>query len=153
WKLLLDHLTIFLPTPEFRPLGDLFYRVTYRLFGFNPLPFHVAIYAVLIANIYLTYLVVRRITGIAAAGCVAAGLPALPVNWTYLHLSVGYCFDVFCYSFFAAALVAFSAGRLWLFLGLFLLSLNAKEMSVSLPVVCLAWKGSECRRSATAAIS
>src|SRR3982751_6221167 len=67
WKLLLDHVTVFLPTPEYRPVGNLLYRVIYRAFGFNPLPFHVALYALLAANIYLTYLAVRRLTGVAAA--------------------------------------------------------------------------------------
>ena len=44
WKLLLDHVTVFLRTPEYRPAGDLLYRGIYRFFGFNPLPFHVALY-------------------------------------------------------------------------------------------------------------
>jgi hypothetical protein len=153
WKLLLDHVTVFLPTPEYRPAGDLLYRGIYRFFGFNPLPFHVALYTLLTANIYLTYLAVHRLTGVAAAGCVAAVLHAWHGNWTGLHFSVGYCFDVLCYLFYAMALVAFCAGRLWRFFGLFVLCLNAKEVAVSLPLVCLVWKGWDCRRSATAAIA
>jgi len=153
WKLLLDHVTVFLPTPEYRPVGNLFYRLIYSAFGYNPLPFHVALYALLAANIYLTYLAARRLTGVAAAGLVAAVLHAWHGNWTGLHLSAGFCFDVLCYFFYTAALIAFGAGRLWLFFGLFLLTLNAKEVAVSLPLVCLAWKGGECRRSATAAIA
>lgn len=152
-KLLLDHVTIFLPSPEFRPFGSLFYRVIYRAFGFHPLPFHVAVYGVLIANLYLTYRVVRVITGVTSAAWIATVFHAWHGNWTGLHLSVGFCFDVFCYFFYTAALLAFWAGRLWLFLALYLLGLNAKEIAVSLPLVCLAWKGGDCRRSATAAIS
>jgi hypothetical protein len=147
WRLLLDHLTVFLPTPEYRPVGSLFYRMIYQAFGFTPLPFHVALYAFLAANIYLTYLVVRRLTGLAAAGLVAAVLHAWHGNWTGLHFSVAYCFDVLCYFFYASALVAFGAGRLWWFFGLFLLCLNAKEVAVSLPLVCLVWKCRDCRRS------
>ena len=153
WKLLLDHVTIFLPSPEFRPFGSLFYRAIYRAFGFHPLPFHVAVYGVLIANLYLTYRVVRVITGVTSAAWIATVFHAWHGNWTGLHLSVGFCFDVFCYFFYTAALLAFGAGRLGLFLGLYLLGLNAKEIAVSLPLVCLAWKGADCRRSATAAIS
>ncbi len=152
WKLLLDHVSVYLPTPEYRPLGSLFYRGFYRAFGFHPLPFHVGLYVVLAANIALTYFAVRRITGVASAAWIAAVFHAWHDNWTGLHLSIGFCFDVLCYFFYASALIAFGAGRYWLFLAMFLLSLNSKEMAVSLPVVCLVWKGWECRRAATAAI-
>ena len=153
WKLLLDHVTVYLPTTEYRPFGSLFYRALYRSFGFQPLPFHIALYAVLAANIYLTYSVVRRLTGVTAAAWAAAVFHAWHGNWTGLHLSVGFCFDVLCYFFYAAALIAFDAGRRWLFLGLFILGLNSKEMAVSLPLVCLVWKGGQCARSATAALT
>ena len=153
WKLLADHVTIFLPSPEFRPFGSLFYHAIYRSFGFHPLPFHVTVYGVLIANLYLTYRVVRVITGVTSAAWIATVFHAWHGNWTALHVSAGFCFDVFCYFFYAGALVAFGLGRLWLFLALYLLGLNAKEIAVSLPLVCLAWKGSDCRRSATAAIA
>ena len=125
----------------------------YRSFGFHPLPFHAAIYGVLIANLYLTYRVVRVITGVTSAAWIATVFHAWHGNWTALHVSAGFCFDVFCYFFYAGALVAFGLGRLWLFLALYLLGLNTKEIAVSLPLVCLAWKGSDCRRSATAAIA
>jgi hypothetical protein len=153
WKLLLDHVTVFLPTVEYRPFGNLLYRVLYRAFGFQPLPFHVALYAFLAANLYLTYWFVRRLTGTASAGWAATVFHAWHGNWTTLHLSFGYCYDVLCYFFYVAALIAFDAGRFGLFLVLFILGLDSKEMAVSLPVVCFVWKGRENARAASAAIA
>ena len=151
-KLLLDHFTIYSPTPEYRPLGSLFYRALYAGFGFHPLPFQLGIYSLLILNLYLTYLAVRRLTGNEAAAWTATVLHAWHGNWTALHVGAGFCYDVLCYTLFAGAFAAFGAGRWWLYVSLFLLSLNAKEVAVSLPLVCLAWRGGQDRRAATAAV-
>src|SRR5262249_14721666 len=93
WKVLLDHVTVFLPTPEYRPLGSLFYRALYRSFGFHPLPFHVALYGLLVGSLILTYFAARQITGSESAAWIATVFHAWHGNWTYLHLSVGFCFD------------------------------------------------------------
>lgn len=139
WKLLADHVTIFQPSPEYRPLGSLFYRAIYSLAGFDPQPFHAALYAILALNSVLTYAAVRRFTGSPPAAWIATVLHAWHGNWAGLHMNTGFCFDVLCYTFFTAALIAFFSNRPWLFLALFLLSLNAKEMAVSMPVACFAW--------------
>lgn len=152
-KLLLDHVTVYLPTPEYRPFGNLLYRVLYRSFGFWAPPYHLILYVVLAANVYLTYLFARMLTGSASAGWAASVFHAWHGNWTTLHVSFGFCFDVLCYFFYVAALLAFGAGRYLLFLALFVLSLDSKEMAVALPVVCLIWRGRECARAATAAIT
>ncbi len=151
-QLLLDHLTVFLPASELRPLGSLFYLVLYRSFGFHSFPFHLVLYTVLVANLLLTYLAVHRLTEVTSAAWIATIFHAWHGNWKIIDLSVGFCFDVLCYFCYVTALIAFGAGRLWLFLGLYMLSMNAKEIAVSLPVVCLVWKGWECRRSASAVI-
>src|SRR5579871_5947716 len=48
-------------TTGYRPLGAAFYRVGYLLFGLNPIPFRIAIYAVMMLNIALLYRVTRKL--------------------------------------------------------------------------------------------
>lgn len=153
WKLLADHATVFQPTPEYRPLGSFFYRTLYTAFGFNPVPFHAALYALLAINSLLTFAAVRRLTGNAAAAWIATVLHAWHGNWAGLHMNTGFCFDVLCYTFFTAALVAFLSDRRWLFLAFFLLSLNAKEMAVSLPLICLVWDRARDPKRTSAALA
>lgn len=68
-------------------------------------------------------------------------------------MNTGFIFDVLCYTFYAGALIAFHARRVGLFLALLAASLNAKEMAVSIPVVCFAWDRARDRLRTSAAVA
>ena len=57
WHLVLQALAVC--TPAYRPLGGLFYRVIYAFFHFDPLPFRVACYWILVLNIVLAGFLLR----------------------------------------------------------------------------------------------
>ena len=139
-RLLLDHLTFFLPSPDFRPAGSLFYRAVYRTFGFDPLPFHLALQGLQLLNAYLTYLLVKRLTGNTQAAWIATALHAWHGNWAGLWQNTGLVYDVLCYAFSTLTLLAWDSRRTALFFALFVMALNCKELAVSLPVICLVWE-------------
>lgn len=54
-----------------RPLGVLTWRVSYFLFGLNPMPYHLLTVALLVGNTWLVYSIVARLLGSRWLGAVA----------------------------------------------------------------------------------
>ena len=50
-------------TPYYRPFGGVIYRTFFAIFGFNPYPIYVVFYAAMLSNLWLAYLVFKRIGG------------------------------------------------------------------------------------------
>ena len=50
---LLDTVLFFRFSDSYRPLGSLFYITLFDLFGFNPLPYRIACYALMLLNLWL----------------------------------------------------------------------------------------------------
>jgi hypothetical protein len=131
------------PSPIYRPLGELFYRVIFDGSGWNPLPWRFAIFGLLLANALLLGHVARRLSGSVAAGLAAMALAAFHPHWIYLYLNTGTVFEILAYTFvwggMALYLEAAEHGQQdkpWL-LGLlalvYILGLNAKESTITLP--------------------
>jgi hypothetical protein len=144
-RLLSDNLCFFLFPSSYRPFGGLFYHLFFNAFGFNPVPFRLLILVFLLANIYLTYAFVRRLTASSETAAVAALLHCYHVSFMPLYRNTGTCYDIFCFFFYLAAFLYYvrirQQGRLLrpieqaAFLGLFVCALNAKEIAVTLPVL------------------
>src|SRR5262245_43722925 len=47
----------------YRPMGALFYRTVYAVAGFDPLPFRIACYLLMLVNLYIGYCLARRLSG------------------------------------------------------------------------------------------
>jgi len=62
-RLLKANLLFFLNSDFGRPMGSLWYRVIIDFAGFDPLWFHASNLGILAANIWLTYVVARRLAG------------------------------------------------------------------------------------------
>jgi hypothetical protein len=139
------NLLFFLPSDFGRPLGSLWYRSIYYFAGFHGAPFHAIALAILLANIFLTYAVARRLTGSRLAALAAALLLSYERRWTPLYFDTGYIYDVLCYFFTFAALLWYIAIRqknrapgiaaCAALLALFVCALNSKEMAIALPAV------------------
>ena len=142
-RLLKANLLFFLNSDFGRPMGSLWYRVIIDFAGFDPLWFHASNLGILAANIWLTYVVARRLAG----SCEIAALTALAMAYHerlgWLYFDTGFIYDVLCYFFLFAALALYlrvrarSAALLpWQWGALFALyicALNSKEMAVMLP--------------------
>lgn len=143
-SLLKANLLFFLNSPFYRPFVSFWYRCMYDLAGFNPVPFHISMFIVLGVNVWLTYAVVRRLTGSRSAGAIAALLISYHPAFGQLYFDTGYAYDIICYFFFFAAFLLYLRtrqqkrafhGREWIaFFGLFICALNSKEIAITLPV-------------------
>jgi len=128
----------------YRPAGGLFYRAIYDVWGFDPLPFRIAAFALILADFWLLAAIVRRLTG--SHWCVLLSLLLVGIHGCFspIYFDTGMIYDVLAYAFFWAAFWCYlrvrQAGRIpgWkelaLPLGLFVMALNAKEIAVGLPV-------------------
>jgi len=128
----------------YRPAGGLFYRSIYALWGFHPLPFHIVALALLSVNFALLAIVVWQLTGSRWSALVALLLVGINPSFAAAYFDTGTIYDVLAYTFFwggFALYVRFRQagrplgwGRLALIFGLFVAALDAKEISVVLPL-------------------
>jgi hypothetical protein len=128
----------------FRPASGLFYRSIYALWGFHPLPFRIAVLALLSVNFALLAAVVWQLTGSRWGALLALLLVGINPSFAAAYFDTGTINDILAYVFFwggFALYVRFRQaerlpgwGRLALVFGLFVAALDSKELSVSLPV-------------------
>jgi hypothetical protein len=134
-------------TPYYRPFGGVIYRIMFGLFGFNPTPLYIVYFAAMLLNLWVAYLVFKRIGRSREIGVIATLLWAFHGKFDYLYYNAGSMYDVFCFLFFFSALLIYLKAReqgrflgVWGtlgFLACFVCSLNSKEMAATLPVIVL----------------
>ncbi|HTQ53406.1 MAG TPA: hypothetical protein VMI94_03035 [Bryobacteraceae bacterium] len=128
----------------YRPGGGLFYRVIFAIWGFHPLPFHIASFILLCLDFALLAVVVYRLTGSRWGTLLALLVLGIHPAFVDAYLSTGTIYDVLAYAFFWAAFAWYvrqrQAGRLpgaaatVLLLCLFAAALDSKEIAVLWPV-------------------
>jgi hypothetical protein len=123
-----------------RPVGALFYRTLFTAFGFNPLPYRIACFAILSANLAMLYVLCLKLSGSREVAALACLLGAYHAHLADLYYSTGTVFDLLCFLFYFGALALYIQVReraVWwriLVLALYLCALGAKEMAVTLPL-------------------
>jgi hypothetical protein len=137
-------------TTEYRPVGGLFYKILYGLFGFNPLPFHVAITALMLLNTYLGWRLGKLLSGSALTGGLCALAVAYHPRMPHLLYLPAFVYDVLCFTFYFLALNTYLAarrsgaqvtrGRFAAFVVLYAAALGSKEMAVTLPFAMLLYE-------------
>jgi hypothetical protein len=128
----------------YRPAGGLFYLSIYDLWGFNPLPFRIAVLVLLSVDFALLAVVVWQLTGSRWSALIALLLVGINASFSAAYFDTGTVYDVLAYVFFWGAFALYVRfrhagrplgwGRLALVGCLFVLALDAKEIAVSLPV-------------------
>jgi hypothetical protein len=141
---------VFFWTPYYRPFGGIIYRTLFAIYGFNPFPLYVVFYTAMLLNLWLAYLVFKRIGGSREIGAIATLLYAFHGKFDYLYYNAGSMYDVFCFLFFFLALLIYLSARLqgrflgvWRtlgFLACLVCALNSKEMAAALPVIVLLYE-------------
>jgi hypothetical protein len=151
------NLLFFEPSLWPRPMASLWLRSIYSVAGFHPAPFKAIELAVLVANIFLTFAVARRLAGSRTAAALTALAAAYHGQAAHLYFDTGYVFDVLCYFFYFSAVIVYlrarrgaqtSAGEhqfpTWSELAaccaLFVCALNSKEIAITLPVFILLYE-------------
>ncbi len=142
--LLKANLLFFSNLPPFRPMTSAWFRMIFDLAGFNPVAFHIASLFVLIANIWFTYCVARRLTGSRETGALAALLVSYHGRMMHIYFDTGHSYDVTCYFFYFATLLFYLRIRtsqrllqrweLIVLSVLYICALNCKELAASLPL-------------------
>ncbi len=103
---------IFFWTPSYRPFGGIIYLTLFSIFGFNSHPVYIVFYAAMLVNLWLAYLVFKRIGGSAEVGGIATLLWCFHGKMDYLYYNAGSMYDVFCFLFFFVALLIYLRARL-----------------------------------------
>jgi hypothetical protein len=137
-------------TPYYRPFGGAIYRTFFALFGFNPLPLYVLYYATFLLNLYLAYMVLKRISGSAETSALATLVLSVHGNFYYLYNNAGALYDVYCFLFFFLGLFIYIRVRergeyltrwnLVAFIASFICCLNSKEMGATLPAILVIYE-------------
>jgi hypothetical protein len=152
WRMLLDELMIW--GGYFRPMAAFFYLPIFGAWRFNPVPYHAAMLAIMLANVYLVYRFARRLECQRAVAGVAALLAAYYPGARDLYYNTAFIYDVLCMFFYLAAFDYYlrirppekkappllTGRQTAVFLALYLCALNSKEMAVTLPVMLLVYE-------------
>lgn len=137
WQCVMDLLNPF--QGAYRPVGGLYYRAFWALFGFDPLPYRLFCYALLLADLLLAMALLRRFTASAPAVLLGMLLCAYHGQMVDLYFNGGTVYDLLAAGFFLGALLlADSAHPLTIAL-LAWLAIQSKEMAATLPLALLLW--------------
>lgn len=148
WKNVVEVLQVF--TKQFRPLGALFWRSAYALFGFDPLPYRIVIHSWLIMNIGLVFLLARALGLSKEAVALTTLIFSYNGSMMDLYYNTSTVYDVLCFTFYVGALIVYARGRsagkpltirrALAVAGLFLAALDSKEIAVTLPAILLIYE-------------
>jgi len=135
-------------TGAYRPLGGVYYFVLYRLAGFNPLPFRAVCLALMLANLFLAFWLLGRLSGSLGAALFGAVVMVHHPAVLELVYRSDTIYEILCFLFYFSAVgcylvwrqAAQQAGRdtiTWRqlagLLALTACALDSKEMAITLP--------------------
>lgn len=148
--LVADNVLFWRPTPVYRPLGALAYKLSFLWSGFDLRALRLLLLGALGAAVWLTYVLARRLSGSREAGVLAALLAAYHGNTAHLLYNTGTLYDIFCLAFYLAAITYYvrlrqrggpaSLPQAAGFGALVVMALNSKEMAVSLAPMALLYE-------------
>ncbi len=147
--MLLVH-TAVVVTPEYRPFGGVVYRILFATFGLDPVPFRVFCYLCLLLNLSLAWLLVRNVARSATTATLSALICAVNACMGGLYFNTGTLYDILCFTCGISALIVYVRVRshdadlngrhLAVFLALYCLALDSKEMAVAWPALLAAYE-------------
>jgi hypothetical protein len=148
FKSLMANITFW--TEFYRPGGALYYLPLYHFFGLNPLPYRIVQISILALSIPIAYYLARLLASsrlIAFLAVLAFCYHPYVANLVFVG---AFIYDVLCGFFYLAALTYYVHLReqdiclrplqLLIFLLLYVLALDSKEMAVTLPIIILIYE-------------
>ena len=137
-------------TSYYRPGGALYYLPLYHFFGLNPFPYRIVQIFVLALSIPIAYYLARLLSSSSSVAFLAVLAFCYHPYVANLVFVGAFIYDVLCGFFYLAALtyyvhlrerdVCLRPAQLFLFLLLYVLALDSKEMAVTLPVIILIYE-------------
>ncbi len=149
WQRLVVANLIPFASDSYRPLGALVYRTNLWLFGLNPIPLRILIYALLLSNAWLVYRLAKRLTGSSEIGFLAAFFMAFHHRLLDVYTNTGTIYDILCCTFYLLTLLfymrvrergRFRALDYVVLYALVVATLNSKEIGATLPVILLGYE-------------
>lgn len=125
---------------NFRPIGHYFYRVMGRAAGFEFPRYIAVLHGIHFVNVWLVWLISRRLKATAFASLAAALFFAFHMAAFDAYWRPMYIFDVLCAFFLLAAILAYLHGRIVVSFAAFWLAYKSKEFAIMLPAVLLAYE-------------
>lgn len=130
------------PTPFWRPMVDTYFFVAWRIFGLDPLPYHITNLVLHICVALLAAVFVRQLTASSLAaistGLIFVAMPTFDFAVTWIS-SVTELLAAFLYLLTLVAYTAYHGrGGRWMYAGAlvaFLLALLTKESAATVPIV------------------
>jgi hypothetical protein len=137
-------------TSYYRPGGALYYLPLYHFFGLNPFPYRIVQIFVLALSIPIAYYLARLLSSSSSVAFLAVLAFCYHPYVANLVFVGAFIYDVLCGFFYLAALTYYvhlrerdaclRPAQLFLFLLLYVLALDSKEMAVTLPVIILIYE-------------
>src|ERR1700733_399883 len=109
WRNAIEALVVV--TQTYRPMGDVFYRSLYSVFGFHPLPFRAACYALMVLNLGLFFRLALLLSRSREAALFSTLFFSFHAAFGDLYLSTGTVYDILCVSFTLGAFVSYASVR------------------------------------------
>jgi hypothetical protein len=99
-------------SPSYRPLGGLFfYRPLFAVAGFQPLPYRVLCFLLLVGNLGLLYLAIRSITASSEIAALSTVIGAFHPRMVDLYWNNGTIYDMLCFTFYFGSLAYYVRAR------------------------------------------
>lgn len=146
---LLSALVLF-ATSFYRPMGGVFYLPMFKLFGFHPLPYRIAIFLLLWVNLWLFYALTRRVAGSREIAAFAVLFGCFHANAVGVYMSNSILYEVLCFAFLIGALLYYvrirrlggvlSPRELAVLALLFIAALDSKEMAAVFPAILVVYE-------------
>jgi hypothetical protein len=137
-------------TSYYRPGGALYYLPLYHFFRLNPFPYRIVQISILLLSIPIAYYLARLLASSRSVAFLAVLAFCYHPYVANLVFVGAFIYDVLCGFFYLAAVTYYvhlrernlrlRPLRLLLFLLLYILALDSKEMAVTLPVVMLIYE-------------
>jgi hypothetical protein len=137
-------------TSYYRPGGALYYLPLYHFFGLNPFPYRIVQISILTLSIPIAYYLARLLASSRSVAFLAVLAFCYHPNVANLVFVGAFIYDVLCGFFYLSALtyyvhlreqdIRLRSRQLFIFLLLFVLALDSKEMAVTLPAIILIYE-------------
>lgn len=137
-------------TEGYRPVGGLFYRLLYSVFGFDPFPFRVTAFILMAANLLLAYNLISILTRSREAAFIAMLLLSYNASFADLYQSTGTIYEILCFGFFVGSFRVYIGCRqspdslglrkIAYVSVLYGCALGSKEMAVSFPAALVLYE-------------
>ena len=148
FKSLIANITFW--TTFYRPAGALYYLPLYHFFRLDPVPYRIVQISILTAAIPIAYYLARLLTSSRSVAFLAVLGVCYHAALANLVFVGAFIYDVLCGFFYLAALtyyirlreqdISLSPPKLLIFLLLYVLALDSKEMAVTLPIIILTYE-------------